>query len=232
MLRYTRQGGIASTRVARQISRSMPAQTGEHDRHDQPGLVPNPGEHQGVDRAVGPGDPVEHEVVPAEPAHEVLNADRRAQHPLPGQAGDDERDRQRVKKDRAKGAFEAHLPVEQHGEQHPEPERAQDIEHAKEEHVAPGDIPARRGEQPDILDEAGELVIGQQCRAGDRQIRGPDRAPVEAHQHHQHGRRQHRLGRQITDAHDPRADHACVPRPPPVQPGAGSLGAPQDEAGL
>ena len=145
--------------------------------------------------------PVEDEVAPAEPAHEVLNADRRAQHPLPGEPGDDERDRQWIKEDRAKGALETDLAVQQHGEQHAEPERGEDVEHAKDEHVAPCDIPARRAEQPHVLDEARELVVRQHRRAGDRQIRRPQGAAVETHDHHQHGRRQHHLGGQTADAH-------------------------------
>src|SRR6516165_2674588 len=82
-----------------------PAQTGEHDRHDQARLVPDPGEYQRVDRPVRSDDPIEDEVAPAELAHKVLDADRRAQHPLPSEAGNYERDRQRVKKNRAKAAF-------------------------------------------------------------------------------------------------------------------------------
>jgi len=145
--------------------------------------------------------PVEDEVAPAEPAHEVLNADRRAQHPLPCKPGDDERDRQWIKEDRAKGALETDLAVQQHAEQHAKPERGEDVEHAKDEHVAPCDIPARRAEQPHVLDEARELVVRQHRRAGDREIRRPQGAAVKAHDHQQHGRRQHYLRRQTADAH-------------------------------
>ena len=145
--------------------------------------------------------PVEDEVAPAEPAHEVLNADRRAQHPVPCKPGDDERDRQWIKEDRAKGALETDLAVQQHAEQHAKPERGEDVEHAKDEHVAPCDIPARRAEQPHVLDEARELVVRQHRRAGDREIRRPQGATVKAHDHQQHGRRQHRLRRQTADPH-------------------------------
>jgi hypothetical protein len=79
----------------------------------------------------------------------------------------------RVEKDRAKGALEAHLPVDHHREQYAKPEGAEDIEYAKEEHITPGDIPSRRREQTDILEYARELVVGHQSRAGDRKIRCP-----------------------------------------------------------
>jgi hypothetical protein len=137
---------------------------------------------------------------------ELLDAQAGIEHPLPGGAGDDERDRHGIEKDRAQRAFLPDALIEQDGEQQPEEHADHDIENAEHREVVQGDAPARLGPDALVLKQADQLVHGISARLREREVRGPEDESVHEHQRDQHARGQHQLGQQLLQ---PRSGRRC-----------------------
>lgn len=159
------------------------AQAGENDDHDQPGRMPDAGNHQRVDRPVGIGEPVEGEILPTHAAHKPLQAVHRVEHPTPGKTGDDQRYGERIEEYGSKQRLGPDAAVGENGKQRAEGERANDVEHAENHHVQARHQPAVVREELDILVEAHEIVIGHQRRPRQGHVAGPDDRSVEKHRH-------------------------------------------------
>ena len=164
----------------------------EQDRHDQPGGLPHPGDHQRVDHLLV-DEPVEGEALPAGVV-QLLQAERRVEEPLPDQAGDDERHGVRVEVDGAQRALGAHALVDEGGEQEPEYQAADQKQRAEHHQILNRHQKSSVAEQARVLIEADEIEGRQHLRAGERQPHRPQHA-AEVDDDHGQGRgdqRQHR----------------------------------------
>ena len=110
-------------------------------------------------------DPVEMEARPAPVVHGLLEPDARVEKQLPGRAGDDEGERERIEIDRPQDAFAADLLVEQDRERQAEEQAEDDVEAAEQAHVDERRVPVRRrvgleGPGPELL------VVGEADQLG------------------------------------------------------------------
>ncbi len=129
-------------------------------------------------------------------------------HPLPGQAGDQTRNRPRQEKERPEEGPTTELLVQQQRQRHPEPE-LQDVGHNREQHRDPHRLDELRAQ---IAADQQVLVVLQAdpyARSADQlgleaeQDRGDERVADQAHQN-EHARHQEKPGSQpIAPEHAP-----------------------------
>ena len=151
------------------------AQAGEKERHREAGRLPDAGGDDRIDRGVAIGDQAEGEIVPAEAAHQKFDARVGAIEPAPHRAGDDERDRERIEKDRPPYRFAAHALIDGDGERETDRERQDDIEGAEIEKIAVGDFPALVRPEIEIGLQADKSVGRQHRAVGHRNVERPQR---------------------------------------------------------
>ena len=96
----------------------------------------------------------------------MLEPQGRIHEPLPGQAGDDEGHRQRIKKDGSEKRFKANPLVDHDCEQEPEGKRNGDETRAIEEQIGKGDVKALCVEKPQVLRHADEFVTRNELGVG------------------------------------------------------------------
>ena len=151
------------------------AQAREKQRHGEAGRLPDAGGDDGVDRGVAVGGQAEGEIVPAEAAHQKFDAGVGAIEPAPHRAGDHERHRERIEKDRPPHRFAPHALIDGDGERETDGERQDDIEGAEIEKIAVGDFPALVRPEIEIGFQADEFVGRQHRAVGHRNIERPQR---------------------------------------------------------
>ena len=175
---------MPSTRVAFQMSWIDPAQAGQEDRHHQPRRLPDRGDHQRVDDHLPVHEPVEGEALKAGVVHQLLEPEARIEEPLPDQAGDDERHRVGIQKNRAEQALGADLLVDEDREQEAEHEAAREEQHAEHGDVLGRDQETGVGQQAPVLVEADEVEGRQELGAREREPDRPDHAAEIDHDDH------------------------------------------------
>ena len=145
----------------------------------------------------GIDDPVEVKTRPAKVMDSFLEADARIEKKLPGGAGDDERERERIEIDRSQDAFAADLLIQQDCERQAEHEAEDDVEPAEQDHVDEGRVPVRwrvNLERPvpklDVVPPADEIEVGEGFGVRERDQNRPKVEAVDEDEHQCEGRRE------------------------------------------
>ncbi len=137
------------------------AQAGQEQGHHESRRLPDAGDHHRIDRKIGIYQPVEMEVGEAPVVHHFFQAQARIQNPLPGSAGNNERERHRIQVDRAQCTFAADLLVQEDRHDEADGQAEQNEQAAENAQVGGSNPPAIQAEQRDILIEAGNFVVRQ-----------------------------------------------------------------------
>ena len=137
-------------------------------------MTPEPCQTAGDDEAVDGGIRIDQrrevEARPAEAVQGLLNAEIRVEHPLPDEAGDDERHGEGIEKDRAQQVFLADALVHEHGEEVAEDHAEDDGQYAEDPDVLDRSQPAVARPEAAILVEADEIVAGEEPGRGERPV--------------------------------------------------------------
>ncbi len=119
-----------------------PPQACKKHRHDKAGRLPDARNRDAIDHHAGIDDPIKLETGPAPIVHGFFEPDARIEKKLPRRAGDDERQRKRIKINWTENPLAADLLIEQDRKCQAECEAKHDIEPAENADVDNRGVPA------------------------------------------------------------------------------------------